>query len=591
MEDLLNKKEFINATNLHKFRLELAAGLLMKITGLKDLNKLYLQVAENNDFTFIEKLLEELNIHIDINESDFDNIPKEGAFVTISNHPFGMLDGILLLYLVASRRPDFKVVANFLLKKIEPISNYFIPVNPFDGGSALKSVGGMREAIKALDKGHPIGMFPAGEVSSLHPKGEQIISDRQWQLPSMKMVKNARVPVIPIYFKGGNSVIFQLLGLIHPMLRTATLASEFLKKKNATIQVRIGRPISVSDQDRFVRYDNYARYLRAKTFSLNSALDVRKFYLLKFFDLHKAMPISEKESQEKIENEIASILDQKILEKNNFQVYIAKSDDIPFILKEIGRLREITFREVGEGTNKERDLDAYDLYYQHLFVWDSEEKEIIASYRIGKGIDIMQRYGKRGFYIHSLFKIDDEFNSYLEKSLELGRSFVVKKHQKKPMPLFLLWKGILHHLMHHPEYLYIIGPVSISNSYSKLSKKLLVAYIKKFHFNKELAQFIRPRKDFKLKMKRVDSEILMEGMDKDTFTQVDKTIAGIEPFHLSIPILLKKYIKENAEIIGFNVDPHFNNSLDGLMILDLRNLNSDMVDKLNKEMRQENQNS
>lgn len=589
MENLLNKKEFINATNLHKFRLELAAGLLMKITGLSNLNKLYLQIAENQDFSFIEKLLEELNIQIDINEIDYENIPKEGAFITVSNHPFGMLDGILLLYLVASRRPDFKVVANFLLKKIGPIENFFIPVNPFDGSSG--SLGGMREALKHLDMGKPIGIFPAGEVASLHPKGEQIISDRQWQLPSMKLVKKARVPVVPIYFKGGNSVVFQLLGLIHPMLRTATLASEFLKKKNATIKVRIGRPISISDQDRFVRYDNYARYLRAKTYSLNASLDVKKFYLPKFSDLRKAMPICEKEPQELIEKEIETIKNQIILEKNNFRVYISRSDEIPHILKELGRLREITFREVGEGTNKERDLDAYDLYYQHLFVWDTLEKEIIAAYRIGRGMDIMQRYGKRGFYIHSLFKIDDEFNPYLEKSLELGRSFVVKKHQKKPLPLFLLWKGILHHLMHHPEYLYIIGPVSISNSYSRLSKNLLVAYIKKFHYNKELARFIKARKNFKLGLKRVDSEILMEGMDKNTFTQIDKTIAGIEPFHLSIPVLLKKYIKENAEIIGFNVDPHFNNSLDGLMILDLKNLNSDMVEKLNKEMKEESQNS
>ncbi|QNL21514.1 lysophospholipid acyltransferase family protein [Hyphobacterium sp. CCMP332] len=589
MEDLLNKKEFINATNLHKFRMELAAGLLMKITGLSNLNKLYLQIAENQDFSFIEKLLDELNIQIDINEVDFENIPKEGAFVTVSNHPFGMLDGILLLYLVASRRPDFKVVANFLLKKIGPIENFFIPVNPFDGSSG--SLGGMREALKHLDTGKPIGIFPAGEVASLHPKGEQIISDRQWQLPSMKLVKKARVPVVPIYFKGGNSVVFQLLGLIHPMLRTATLASEFLKKKNATIKVRIGRPISVADQDRFVRYDNYARYLRAKTYSLNASLDVKKFYLPKFSDLRRAMPICEKEPQDLIEKEIESIKNQLILEKNNFRVYISRADEIPHILKELGRLREITFREVGEGTNKERDLDAYDLYYQHLFVWDTLEKEIIAAYRIGRGMDIMQRYGKRGFYIHSLFKIDDEFNPYLEKSLELGRSFVVKKHQKKPLPLFLLWKGILHHLMHHPEYLYIIGPVSISNSYSRLSKNLLVAYIKKFHYNKELARFIKARKNFKLGLKRVDSEILMEGMDKNTFTQIDKTIAGIEPFHLSIPVLLKKYIKENAEIIGFNVDPHFNNSLDGLMILDLKNLNSDMVEKLNKEMKEESQNS
>lgn len=585
MQNLFDKKEFINATNLHKFRMEIAASLLMKITGLSDLNKLYQSISEKHDFSFIDQLLEELNIHIDINESDFENIPKNGAFITISNHPFGMLDGILLIYLVASKRPDFRVVANFLLKKIQPIENYFIPVNPFEGGKGRGSIGGMREAVQYLEEGHPIGIFPAGEVASLHTKGEQIISDRQWQTPSIKLIKKARVPVVPIYFKGGNSVVFQLLGLIHPLLRTATLAKEFLKKKNATIKIRIGRPISVNDQDRFTRLDNYSRYLRAKTYSLNASLDVRKFYLPKFSDLQKPMDIPPPEEKEDILYEIENIQDQKVLEQNQFEVYIARTDDMPTILREIGRLREITFREVGEGTNKERDLDAYDLYYSHLFVWDKEEKEIIAAYRIGKGMDIMQRYGKKGFYINSLFKLDDAFIPYLEKSLELGRSFVVKKHQKKPLPLFMLWKGILFHLMQNPEYMYIIGPVSISNSYSKLSKSLLVAYIKRFHYNEELAKYVTPRKDYKLKMKGVDSEILMEGMDKTTFTQIDKTIAGIEPFHLSIPVLLKKYIKENAEIIGFNVDPAFNNALDGLMILDLRHLNPETVEKLNKEMK------
>jgi putative hemolysin len=379
MQNLFDKKEFINATNLHKFRMEIAASLLMKITGLSDLNKLYQSISEKQDFSFIDQLLEELNIHIDINESEFENIPKEGSFITISNHPFGMLDGILLIYLVSSRRPDFKVVANFLLKKIEPIENYFIPVNPFEGSKGPGSVGGMREAMQYLEKGHPIGIFPAGEVASLHPKGEQIISDRQWQLPSIKLIKKAHVPVVPIYFKGGNSVIFQLLGLIHPLLRTATLAKEFLKKKNATIKVRIGRPISVNDQDRFIRMDNYARYLRAKTYSLNASLDVRKFYLPKFSDLQKPMEIPSPEAKEDIIYEIENLHDQKVLEQNQFEVYIARTDDMPTILREIGRLREITFREVGEGTNKERDLDAYDLYYRHLFVWDREDQEIIAA--------------------------------------------------------------------------------------------------------------------------------------------------------------------------------------------------------------------
>ncbi len=253
-------------------------------------------------------------------------------------------------------------------------------------------------------------------------------------------------------------------------------------------------------------------------------------------------------------------------------------------MNEIGRQREITFREVGEGTNNKLDVDEFDLYYKHLFVWDSEENLIIGAYRLGDGQMIMQKYGYKGFYITSLFHLNPKFNPILNQSLELGRSFVVKAYQQKPLPLFFLWQGILAYLLKNPHFQYIIGPVSISNNYSKLSRSFLISFIKQHFYDHELAKLVKARKDFEVDFENTDSEILMEKFSGGDVSQLDKLIAEIEPLHYKVPVLLKKYMKQNAKIISFNIDPKFNDALDGLMILNLDDLPDGTLTKLKKEL-------
>jgi putative hemolysin len=255
---------------------------------------------------------------------------------------------------------------------------------------------------------------------------------------------------------------------------------------------------------------------------------------------------------------------------------------IPNILNEIGRLREITFREVGEGTNRSIDIDEYDLYYNQMFIWDEDEHRIVGAYRLGKGKDIMEQLGRRGFYLHSLFRISENFKPILNESIELGRSFVIKEYQRKPMPLFLLWKGILYFLLKNPEYRYLIGPVSISNNYSKVSKDLIIRFIMKNHLNWRMAQHIKPRNSYKFKSDNEDLNLLMENMEHD-INRLDKTIGDLDELNSGLPVLLKKYIKLNAEIIGFNVDPKFNNCLDGLIVLDVYNVPKTTIESLSKE--------
>ena len=316
---------------------------------------------------------------------------------------------------------------------------------------------------------------------------------------------------------------------------------------------------------------------------MESSLEVKKFFNYTLKPRSKPEKIIEPVAGEKIVSEIHRIRDDySLFQLKNYTAFCAPSKTIPSILNEIGRLREITFRAVGEGTNRRTDIDEFDLYYYQMFIWDEENECIVGAYRIGKGDDILSQYGKRGFYIHSLFRISEEFKPVLHESLELGRSFVIQEYQRKPLPLFLLWKGILYFLLKNPEYRYLIGPASISNNYSKISKDLIIRFIMLNHFNREMARFVKPRKKYKITGDHTDINILMKNINHD-INRLDKTIGDMDEMNTGLPVLLKKYIKLNAKIIAFNVDPKFNNSLDGLIMLDVYDVPQNTIAALSKE--------
>jgi putative hemolysin len=391
---------------------------------------------------------------------------------------------------------------------------------------------------------------------------------------------------VPIYFHGNNGLLFNLLSMIHPALRTAKLPSELFNKQGQTIKLRIGKPIKVADIPENNNSNKLLNYLRARTYALGSGLEEEK----KIFNPRNLFKIKKKQQ------EIVRAIDPAVLEKEveglrdnytvwvekNYEVFIVPTSAIPCTIREIGRLREVTFREVGEGTNMSTDLDEYDIYYHHLFIWDNEAKMVVGAYRIGLGDEIFYSLGKDGFYIAELFKIKEQFTPVLRKSLELGRSWVRKEYQLKPLPLFLLWKGILKYLMDNPRYQYLIGPVSISNSFSNFSKSLIVDYINRNHFDHEMAQFVKPRKKFKVDFSSIDTDLLMSG--EDTFKGLDQLISQIETHNMKVPVLLRQYIGLNAKIISFNIDPKFSDSLDGFLVLDLENVPQDTLDKLGKNM-------
>jgi putative hemolysin len=564
------------------------AETLLHIFNYNKLSELYSDFHDRDPLFLINSLFSLLDLKYVFPDIDLKNIPREGPFITVSNHPFRGIDSMILFKILSEYRKDFKILASFLLHRIEPLREIVIPVNTHETTTNTKSsYSGIRQAIDHLKSGHCIGIFPTGETSA-PIESSRVILDNIWQPEAVKFIKNSQVPVIPVYFHGTNSRMIHIMGKIHPILRQTQLPSELLHRNNRTVKVRIGSPLIVKEQNEFEDTDYFGKYLRARVYSLGSAIEVRKFTGERLKrKILKAEPVARQGPVNILKEEFDRIrLEFELFSTNNYSVICAPAEKIPAIFTEIGRLREITFRKVGEGTNKSIDIDEYDFYFNHLFIWDNDLDKIVGAYRIGKGKDILKVNGIKGFYINSLFRLKSSFQPVLSQSLELGRSFITEEYQKKTIPLFLLWKGIMVFLLRNPEYRFLIGPVSISNDFSKFSKSLIVEFIRKYFSDENYSEYIIPRKDFIVKAdKAIDRNIFIDTSDRD-INKIEKIIIDIEPGY-RLPVLLKKYLEINGKIIGFNIDPKFNYCLDGLLILDLYKTPQEFIMGLARQLNDE----
>ena len=590
---LVSAKEVANAINLGKYGFigTFMGWILMKVLKISTLNAVYNRNKHLKDLTFLNSLLEEFDIKFEIPEEDLKRLPKDGAYVTISNHPLGGIDGILLLKLMLEQREDFKIIANFLLHRIEPLKSYVMPVNPFeDHKDAKSSITGFKNAITHLRNGHPLGIFPAGEVSTY--RDGKLVVDKPWEEAAMKLVQKAKVPVVPIYFHAKNSQLFYKLSKISDIFRTAKLPSELLTQKRRVIKVRIGKPISVADQNEHDNLGSFTEFIRKKTYILaNSFAPKEKIIDTISQSLKTIKPPKKIVTPINRETMIAEVEflkenEGKLLTSKNYEVYLGTASQIPNILQEIGRLREITFREVGEGTNEATDLDKFDMDYHHMFLWDSETQKIAGAYRMGLGSQIFKRFGIDGFYLQDLFRFEPELYKMMSESIEMGRAFIIKEYQQKPMPLFLLWKGIVNITLRYPEHKFLIGGVSISNQFSNFSKSLMIEFMKSHYYDPYLAQYVHPKKEFKVKLNDADKDFVFDASEAD-LNKFDKIIDEIEPGALRLPVLLKKYIKQNARLVAFNVDPLFNNAVDGLMYIKIADLPESTVRPVMEEFQAE----
>lgn len=588
--DKIFKLDFEPESPVMRTALRLFRAPLEKVLDFKGLNDIHSRAkALPGDAHFSTKLLEAMNIRLEFDEEALQRIPKTGKLVIVANHPFGGIEGVILGSILQQVRPDSKILANFMLERIPELRDLFLFVNPFETKEAIReNLGSMKAAIELLRNDHCLGVFPAGEVS--HKSwGEKTIRDPDWKDSITKIIQKSGSPVLPIYFCGANGPLFQTAGLIHPRLRTLLLPRQFSNKENTTIKVRFGKVITANKLKGFSSTPELTRYLKQRTYLLQSIVDdspdesqIRKEAAQsakqKYEKIIDPVPV------EKLEEDIAALgSEQLLLSSNEYAVYYASYPQIPNLIREIGRLREVSFRATDEGTGKSIDLDKYDEHYLHLFVWQRVKKELVGAYRLGQTDKILAEQGSSGLYTTTLFRMKPGLLKKLNPALEMGRSFVSPHYQRSFAPLLLLWKGIGHFVAQHPKYKILFGPVSISNDYETSSRNLMVKFLTVTNFLPDLAKDVKPRIPFKASKKEGWQPAKNSGAVID-IDDVSEMVSNIEPDAKGVPILLKQYLKLGGKLLGFNIDPDFADALDGLILVDLTKTDEKILTRyMNKE--------
>ncbi len=573
---VINKSEVKKSMKIPGIPGSLLAAMTMKIAGLDKLNELYDRLADYKGVEFSDKVLESLDITLNVNTPALENIPKEGGVVITSNHPFGGLDGLAALSILGKVRKDVKILTNFILSKVPNVSDHFIPINTTYafGKFTAPTISGLRQAEEHLLKGGLLVIFPAGEVSSWNNQGK-VVEDAEWMTYISRQVRRSKCPVIPMYFHGKNSKYFQWLGRISTKLSDLRFTGEIFDKKGKEIKVRIGSVIQHAELEKFQEDKIVAKFLRSRSYMLE-ADTIEKDESVYTTRLGDFVPT------DVLLKELEENKDAHLFDVGTLSCYLFDYSRIPNIMREIAVRREEAFRAVGEGTNNSLDTDPYDVYYKHLVLWDNTTKDLVGAYRLGLGADILREKGIHGFYADTLFRYSDKFAPVLEKCVELGRSFVCVSHQKDTLALMLLLKGLFYTLMKYPEYKYLIGPVSISSWYPMLYRSVMIHYLKQFHRNPAYDDMTNPKTPFVPDFGRVDPDALLFGKTAN-LEMFDRYLLRMSGGQYRLPPLLKKYIKMGSKIIDYNVDPDFNYCVDGLIMLALEDIPTDDLDSLSRE--------
>jgi len=532
------------------------------------LNDVYDAIMSHPDqeASFSQRALDVLGIQLDLVKDQLERIPKTGPVVVVANHPFGGIEGLILCHLLKSVRPDSMMMATTLLEMIPGLRKEFFFVNNFESTDAVKrNLASTRKAMRWVKDGHMLGVFPAGEVSSLTLRKRSVI-DPTWNPIIARIIKKADATVVPIYFNGRNSTLFQAAGLIHPRLRSIMLPNELLRKRNDTVPVRIGNPIPAKRMERFEDPKNLSDYLRVRTYMLKpqaAPTTPASLSEANLKPLHPPIPV-----HELLEDFAAMPKESLLLSQGEFDVYCTTAAKSPRIMQEIGRLREETFRLVGEGTGLPLDIDRFDDDYLQLLVWNRDKNELVGGYRMGQSDLLLKAHGKDGLYTATLFKFRKNLLDQISPALELGRSWVAQDYQRSFSPLMLLWKGIGAFMAQNPKYRYIFGPVSISADYTSMSKQLLTAFLTMNRFLPDLGKLIRPRNPLSLSDSRQFDRKAFSTV-AGSLEEINELVSELETDGKPMPILLKQYLKLNGQLMGFNVDPDFGDVLDGLILIDV----------------------
>jgi len=562
--------------------------LIERALGLRNLDAIYqeahqhyhqMPAEEQTCGAFFEAVITSMGARCEVNEPGGFEFPKTGPLVIVANHPFGILDPCLLARYVGKQRRDLKIMTNSLLGVMPEVKEHAILVNPFGGKAATReNLAGMKAALKHLKHGGALLIFPSGEVAAYQPgKG---IEEAPWTPHVGSLVRRTQAAVLPVFFPGSNSTLFQAAGVVHPRLRTGLLLREFQRQRGTEVEMLVGSTIPFGKLRKFEDDEALTKYLRLHTLVLGERRRIAQESEGNTPPDDTVALMRAASQKERIVREVEALRsrDKCLVGQGGLSVFSAHSHEIPDTLQEIGRLREVTFRQVGEGTGQDIDLDKFDRYYEHLFLWDEHKECIAGAYRLGRADIILREYGPKGLYTSTLFHFEKPFLANLEAAVEMGRSFITKDYQRNLSSLPLLWKGIAHWISRHPGYKKLFGPVSISKDYDKLSRKFMVEFLQENCLHEHLASFVKPRNPFRyLRGRKLMREFISaELQDVDDCSAL---ISSLETDGKGIPVLLKHYLRLNGTILSFNVDKEFSSVIDGLILVDLTETDPKLLTK------------
>jgi len=540
---------------------------------LEQLNRLYEAAHQRRDGEdFLSASMRAMNVASEVAAEDLAQIPLSGGLMIVANHPFGGIEGLVLLHVLRRVRPDTKILANYLLQRMPEMGEFGIFVNPFGGQKASRAnIGAMISGIRWLKEGHALLVFPAGEVSHLSLRRREIV-DARWNPTVARLIRRSGAAALPVFVEGRNSALFQLMGFVHPRLRTALLPREMWNKQGTRLRFRIGSPVPFERLDAIKGDRDLMEYLQLRTYILKGRAQPERARGKRGNAPPKPedfMPVAPPLYPDIIAQDVYMLPpENQLIETAEFAVYMVRSEQIPRLLHEIGRLREITFRMAGEGTGREIDLDRFDRHYWHLILWNRRKNELVGAYRIGKTDEILPRYGKRGLYTSTLFHYRRQLLERMGPALELGRSFIRAEYQRNYAGLLLLWKGIGRLIAREPRYRHLFGPVSINNQYNTISRQMMEVSLRANNYRTDWAKYVRARHHPRRpNPSRWDPEIFRREIRDPE--EMSALIAEIEKDRKGVPVLLKQYLKLGGQLLGFNVDPQFSDVLDGLIWVDL----------------------
>lgn len=520
----------------------------------REINHFLQRHAGIKGLDFIEKVLEYFDLDYSLISKELENIPPTGRVVIVANHPLGALDALALILMISRVRSDIRVVANDLLSSLKPLDELLLPVDNFGGGSPRSHI---KRIYDSLNKERAVIVFPAGEVSRLRPGG---VRDVHWKPGFLQFARRTASPIVPVYIDARNSPLFYGVSMLSKPLAALLLVREMFRQRNNTIGFRIGEAIPVQAiTESGITARAQVKMLRKHLYRIGQRRPG-------IFATEKSIAHPESRQALKCELRAGELLGNT---SDGKQIILAAWKADASFVREIGRLRELSFRKVGEGTGQRRDVDAYDQYYQHLVLWDETELEIAGAYRFGDSAAIVRTRGMDGLYSASLFKLAPEFAHYCACGLELGRSFVQPAFWGS-RALDYLWQGLGAYVRHHPGVRYLFGPVSLSSRYPTQARDLIVYYFSHYYAARQpLAESHNP---YRISQGTLEEcRRIFSGVDAKADFQELKHQLSL--FNLTVPTLYKQYTElcdeGGVQFLAFGIDPQFADCVDGLILVDL----------------------